>query len=213
LLCALALRLKSNWSLAFAFGLTALAGVIQSPPFLIDWSIAESVHIAGLFVLGIFLAREKVRVGALFRRRPRLFIAVLIGMTLACLAFYLFADPKFTNSIEAFFPHGLTCIRHWLIALSAGGLMIISISSASCSRVLTSRPIHFLGEISYSLYLWHFIVMLYCVHLLYGKAPLGAILCLVLVLSIAVSWCSYHWIEIPSMNLGRKLSNQAARRS
>jgi peptidoglycan/LPS O-acetylase OafA/YrhL len=68
-------------------------------------------------------------------------------------------------------------------------------------------PIRFLGEVSYSLYLWHFVVILYCVHLLYGKVPLWTILCLSFVLSIAVSRCSYLWIELPSMAIGRKLSN------
>jgi peptidoglycan/LPS O-acetylase OafA/YrhL len=85
--------------------------------------------------------------------------------------------------------------------------MIIGMNSASSRRLLHWPPIHFLGEISYSLYLWHFIVLLFCVHLLYGKMPLWAIICLALILSIAVSRCSYRWIELPSMNLGRRLSN------
>ena len=208
LLCAVTLRFKSKWSLLIAFTLTAIAGIIQRPPFFIDWSIAESVHVAGLFVLGIFLACEKTRIGEWFHRHPRGFVAILAGVTVACLALYLFAGPQFTTSIDMFFPHAMTCIRHWLIALSSGGLMIICISSARCKRVLTWPPIRFLGEISYSLYLWHFIVMLYCVHFLYGKLPLGAILCLVFLLTIVVSRYSYRWIEMPSMNLGRALSNR-----
>ena len=80
-------------------------------------------------------------------------------------------------------------------------------NSASCKRVLHWPPIHFLGQISYSLYLWHYVVLLYCVHLLYGKVSLWAILCLIFILSISVSWLSYRFIEVPSMNLGRRLSN------
>jgi len=211
LLCAFVLRFKSKWSLAIAFGLTAIALVIQEPPFLIGWPVAESVHIAGLFVLGIFLARERSGLGAWFIRQPRRFAAAVIAMTVACLLLNFFVSPQSANSIEGIFPHVMTCIRHWLIALSSGGLMIISMSSASWKRVLHWAPIHFLGEVSYSLYLWHAVVMLYCVHLLYGKLPLWVIVCLVLVLSIVVSWCSYQWIEKPSMNLGRKVSNLSQR--
>ena len=211
LLCAFVLRFKSKWSFVIAFGLTGIAEVIQKPPFLIDWQIAESVHIAGLFVLGIFLARQRSSLGAWFLRWPRRFAAVPIALTVACLFLYFFVSPQSTNSIERFFPHIMTCIRHWLIALSSGALMIISISSASWKRVLHWPPIHFLGEVSYSLYLWHFVVILYCVHLLYGRLPLWVILCLSLVLSIVVSWCSYRWIEKPSMNLGRNLSNLSQR--
>jgi peptidoglycan/LPS O-acetylase OafA/YrhL len=207
LLCAFVLRFKSKWSLVIAFGLTATAVMIQKQPLLISWQIAESVHIAGLFVLGIFLARERGSLVEWFLRRPRRFAAALIAMTAASLFLYLFLGPQSTDSIERYFPHVMTCIRHWLIALSSGGLMIISMSLASWKRVLHWPPIHFLGEVSYSLYLWHFVVVLYCVHLLYGKLPLLVILCLALILSIAVSSFSYRWIEKPSMNLGRKLSN------
>jgi peptidoglycan/LPS O-acetylase OafA/YrhL len=207
LLCAFVLRFKSRRSLVIAFGLTAIALIIQKPPFLIDWPLAESVHIAGLFVLGIFLARERSGLGAMFLRWPRQFAVAILAMTVACLSLYLFLGAQSADPIEKFLPHFMTCVRHWLIALSSGGLMVISISSASWKQVLHWPPIRFLGQVSYSLYLWHFIVILYCVHLLYGKVPLWVILCSALVLSIAVSWCSYRWTEMPSMNLGRKLSN------
>jgi peptidoglycan/LPS O-acetylase OafA/YrhL len=206
-LCAVVLRLKSKWSFVVAIAMSALAGLIQKPPFMVDWPTAASVHYAGFFVFGITLARERNNLGAWFLRWPGRFIAVLIGLTLPFLALYWLDSYGSSNSIETALPYASIYIRDWVIALCAGGLMIISISSAACKRVLSWAPIHFLGEVSYSLYLWHVIVLLYCVHLLYDKIPLPAILLLVLVLSLAVSWCSYHWIEKPSMELGRKLSS------
>ncbi len=206
LLCAVVLRLKSKWAFVVALAMSALAGLIQKPPFMVNWPIAVSVHYAGLFVFGITLARERNHLGAWFLRWPGRFIAVLIGLMLPFLALYSLDSYGSSNSIETALPHASNYLRDWVIALCAGGLMIISISSAACKRVLSWAPIHFLGQVSYSLYLWHVIVLLYCVHLLYGKIPLPAILLLVLVLSLAVSWCSYHWIEKPSMELGRKLS-------
>jgi peptidoglycan/LPS O-acetylase OafA/YrhL len=121
----------------------------------------------------------------------------------------LFAGQLFVGATARAldFQRSLAYISQWITALGAGGLMIISMNSPSCKRVLHWPPIHFLGEVSYSLYLWDFVVLLYCVHLLYGKIPLWEILCLVVVLSIIVSWFSYRWIEVPSMNLGRTLSN------
>lgn len=204
LLCAIVLRLKSKWSFAIAVGFTFTTFLIERPPFNLDPSVANSLHFAGLFVLGIFLAREKSRLGGWFRCRRRL-ARVVIGA--AFLWLYLFAGPLLTGHTGNFFSHSMLFVSQWITALGAGGLMIVSISSASCGRVLSWPPIHFLGEVSYSLYLWHFVIILYCVHLLYGKMPLWAILCLAFILSILVSWCSYRWIEVPSMNLGRRLSN------
>ncbi len=207
LLCGFVLRFKSKWSLAIAGGLTIVAITIEKLPFQINQSVADSFQYAGLFVLGILLARERSKLGAWFRR-PRRFAKVLIGA--AFLWLYLFAGAPLMGA-TGHFRHSLTCISQWITAFGAGGLMIVCMNSASCKRVLSWRPIHFLGEVSYSLYLWHWVVILYCVHLLYGKISLWAILSLALVLSIIVPWCSYRWIEKPSMNLGRKLSNLSQR--
>jgi peptidoglycan/LPS O-acetylase OafA/YrhL len=204
LLCGLVLRLKSRWSFAITGGLTIIALAVEKGPFQINPSVGESFQYAGLFVIGIFLARERTRLGAwVCRRRP--ITIFLVGA--ASLWLFLFAAQAIAGDPGRFLHHSLVYVSQWVTAFGAGGLMIISMNSASIKRVLHWPPIHFLGEVSYSLYLWHFIVLLFCIHLLYGKTPLWVILCLALVLSIAVSWLSYRWIEVPSMNLGRRLSN------
>lgn len=203
-LCGLVLRLKGKWCLAIVAGLTLCTIVLTRRPLQVDPALANSLHFAGFFVLGIYLAREKSRLGAWFRfqRRPA---KILLGAAFLFLS--LFANSLSTGYTGEFLGRSLFYMSQWLMALGGGGVIIVSLNSASCNRVLSWRPIHFLGQISYSLYLWHFVVLLYCVHLLYGRIPLLAILCLVLVLSIVVSWYFYRWILVPSINLGRRLSN------
>src|SRR3984957_6435545 len=203
LLCGFVLRFKSGWSFAIAAGLTIVAITLEKITFEIAPGLADTFQYAGLFVLGIFLARERSRLGAWFHHRRR-FAKVLIG--LAFLLLFLFAGAPLIRSTGHFL-HSRICISQCITAFGAGGLMIVSMNSASSKRVLHWPPIHFLGQISYSLYLLHYVVLLYCVHLLYGKVSLWGILCLIFVLSIFVSWLSYRFIEVPSMNLGRKLSN------
>lgn len=197
LLCAFVLRFRSRWSLAVILGLAVGPMIIEGLP------LGLTLQYASLFVIGITLARERGRLGALLRRPPRL-AKLLIAAVFIWL--FLFAGSPSTLPDNALL-HSLPNVSMWVTAMGASGLMIASISWASCKRVLLWRPIHFLGEISYSLYLWHFVVMLYCVHLFYGRMPFNAILCLCFVVSILVSWCSYLWIEIPSMNLGRRLGS------
>jgi peptidoglycan/LPS O-acetylase OafA/YrhL len=209
LLCGFVLHLKSKWSFVVAGGLTIASLMIEKPPFQIDRSLADTLQFAGIFVFGIFLARKRVRLGAWFSHRNRI-AKVLIGA--AFLWLFLFAGPHSIPAVSQFHRHFYACISHWITAIGAGGLMIISMNSASCKRLLFWPPVHFLGKVSYSLYLWHWVVILYCIHLLYGKISLWAILSLAFVLSIFVSWISYRWIEVPSMNLGRKLSNPFQRR-
>jgi peptidoglycan/LPS O-acetylase OafA/YrhL len=187
-----------------AGGLTISALLVEKRPFHVNPLMADSLHYAGIFVLGIFLARERSRLGMWFRCRHRL-TKVLIAIWFLWL--YRFAAPLLVAHIGRVLPNFLFYISQWLTAFGAGGLIMISLNSVAWKHVLMWRPIRFLGQISYSLYLWHFVVLLYCIHLFYGKVPLGAILCLVFVLSIIVSWLSYRWIEVPSINLGRRLSN------
>ncbi len=206
LLCGTVLQLKSRWSLVIAGGLTLIPIVFERLVYHLDGSAFDSPHFAGLFVLGILLARERGRLGAWFRCRRRI-ARVLIGA--ASLWLFLFAGQLFVGAtVHALdFQRSLLYISQWITALGAGGLMIVGLNSASCQRILFWRPIHFLGQVSYSLYLWHFVVLLYCVHLFYGKVSPWAILCLTFALTMIVSWFSYRWIEVPSMNLGRRLSN------
>lgn len=209
LLCGFVLGLKSKWSFVVVGALMVAAALIGNLPFNFALSVAESTMYAGLFVLGIFLARERAPLGAWFRRRPRI-ARVLIGA--AFLWLFLFAGQPIAGATGHFHHRSMVYLSNLVTAFGAGGLMIISMNSASCKRILHWPPIHFLGEVSYSLYLWHVVVILYCVHLLYGKMPLWVIVCLALALSIFVSRWSYRWIEKPSTNFGRKLSNSFQRR-
>jgi peptidoglycan/LPS O-acetylase OafA/YrhL len=204
LLCGFVLRFRSRWSFAIAAGLTIAAITFKKMTFEIAPDFAGTFQYAGLFVLGIFLARKRGRLGAWFQH-PRRFAKVLIGA--AFLLLFLFAGPPLIRLTGDFLLHSMICISQWITAFGAGGLMIVSMNSAFCKRVLHWPPIHFLGQISYSLYLWHYVVLLYCAHLFYGKVSLWVILCLIFILSIFVSWLSYRFIEVPSMNLGRRLGN------
>jgi peptidoglycan/LPS O-acetylase OafA/YrhL len=203
-LCALVLLVKNRWSAAIAGGLTIIAFAINKWPVLVHWQLPESIFYAALFVLGIVLARERKELSAwVLPLQP--FAKILIAV--ACVWLYFFAGPELASVSGRFLAHAIWYVSRWITALGAGGLIVLSLNAQWWQMILAWRPIHLLGKMSYSLYLWHFVVMLYCVHLLYGRMPLGAILILAFLLSIVVSWCSYRWIELPSIALGRKLSN------
>jgi len=74
------------------------------------------------------------------------------------------------------------------------------------SRILLLKPLHFLGKISYSFYLFHVLILFGLLHLLYGSLPFPAIVAMVVIASFAISAISYRWIEIPFIRLGKHLS-------
>lgn len=218
-LCAIVLRLKNRWAFSLALFLTAASFGIDKLPSVESrvpigsetaMSIGGTVFYAALFILGIYLARERARIGGWFSRLSR---SAKIPFGVVYVLLYGFAGPQLMFLAPRFTHWHLTIVAQWLTAFGAGGLMIICMNSSSLKRALHWPPIHRLGQMSYSLYLWHFVLLLFFVHLLYGKIRLWEILCLVLFVSIVVSWLSYRWIEVPSMNLGRRLSNRFQRPS
>ncbi len=91
-----------------------------------------------------------------------------------------------------------------IIALACAPLLLSLCGDNAASRVLGSRPLHFLGEISYSLYLGHFFFVSLAYRLvdpvwmaggawqaLAGGAVLTAII-------IGLSTLTYYWVEVPA---------------
>lgn len=71
------------------------------------------------------------------------------------------------------------------------------------SRLLTNRPMVFIGLISYSLYLWHWPLIAYLNYLdIDITLPVGMSL---MVAAIALSWCSWRYIEVPFRRSGLRL--------
>lgn len=76
-------------------------------------------------------------------------------------------------------------------------------------RVLSLRPLVFIGLISYSLYLWHWPLLVY-VKYENALAPLGSVRWIVLAVALVLAWASYQWIERPfRRNRGAQIHSRA----
>jgi len=106
----------------------------------------------------------------------------------------------------------------WVIS-SLGCVLIIAatLSSQRISHFLTRRPLIFAGQISYSVYLLQFVILICFVPPfirwlnLLGVGPLGlfaATYSSSLVLTLALAWMVYLGVELPSITLGHWLSRQ-----
>jgi peptidoglycan/LPS O-acetylase OafA/YrhL len=82
------------------------------------------------------------------------------------------------------------------------------------NRLLRSRPVKFIADCSYGVYLWHMLVQLLAMRLLQdfgifaGKAPLTRYFILVAVALptvYSVAYFSYRAIEMPGIRLGKRL--------
>jgi peptidoglycan/LPS O-acetylase OafA/YrhL len=104
-------------------------------------------------------------------------------------------------------------VRAWTGA-KPYGLAVIAIAAASilcfldqrpdslAGRCLATRPLAYIGRISYGIYLWHYLIVVALVRDFDIRDSLPTVV-LVTVLSIAVAAASYRFLESPFLLLQR----------
>lgn len=158
------------------------------------------------FMLGLLLAKYFTLLKAFSSRyRWRRWCLLLVG--LFC---YTAADTLNTRLNDT----GL-----WLFSGTGAGLILIyTLGSERTQTILAQPGLRHIGKVSYSLYLIHMVVLIcvtpYFLHWLEVYVTQHFLLWLAgwastIALSILLAGWSYHWLEMPSMTLGRYLSSIA----
>lgn len=207
------LLLRINWKYSLSLGLLLSLisfGLIKT--FSTEFNTAVStnyfitLHYLSMFILGTLIVkhREFIMLSARIMRRSVITTILLVG-------FMCFNNPKipymFIGKLYNEMDYLLyLIIKDWIIALGATILIIFALNLRSFSMILLMIPIRFLGKISYSFYLVHPLVLLILVFSLYGLLPVPIILIMSFILSIVLANLCYKYIEVPSINLGRKLT-------
>jgi peptidoglycan/LPS O-acetylase OafA/YrhL len=201
------LRLKAIWSILAAVVLSIaflpLALLFSSTLHLCSHNAAVSstltLHYAAFFVLGSLLAKNLHKVNAWYKGLHPLAAALL---ALAAFLLYCFGDSS--SIIQRFaIPADY---YDWGVAAGAILIMIMAMNARPFHAFLTSRVIHHLGEISYSLYLVHGTILFTLIHTLWGRIPMTALLVIYLAATLAVTEIFHRLIERPTMLLGRRLT-------
>lgn len=93
-------------------------------------------------------------------------------------------------------------------------LVALAMTSGFASRFLSTRPVRFLGKLSYSLYLTHVLVVGSVGPLLprFGVEHPALIAAIIVVLSFSVAWLFWYLVERPSMLWSRKVGKQIQER-
>lgn len=164
-------------------------------------SFHRTIHYAGIFTLGALMAKNSDLLINIWTKQ-KLFIKVLL-LLIGTLS-YTYTWWFFPN---VYIIH-LEIINDWLIAFGSCIFIVGSLSSSMLGKILNLKPILFLGKISYSLYLFHGLVLLNIIYIFYNLIPYWAVLILAFLTSILIATISYYFIELPSIKLGRKLTNK-----
>ncbi|CAM3642936.1 acyltransferase [Cohnella lubricantis] len=163
-----------------------------------------SVHFLAYFLYGMLLAKYRREIVHWFRGLRK---SLKYGLLALSYLFYncAFAFIAVLNKLGIDVPFDML-LRKQIYAVGVAGFMIVALASTRAAKLLTARVPVFLGNISYSLYLYHLVVMFTLINLLHGKVPLPILMLLTLILSLVVAYASWALVEKPSMALGRRLA-------
>lgn len=161
----------------------------------------DTLHFASFFIIGALLAKHKDQLTEKLKGLGRKH-----KLLLTAAAIMLYGYSKLADSALPY-PFG-RMLTEYGIALGASIALVFAIGSTRLARLLLLRPVVWVGRVSYSLYLYHFIILLALVYLLNGTMPISIIYVLVFVLSLTAAALSHRYIEEPSARLGHRLSSR-----
>lgn len=112
-------------------------------------------------------------------------------------------------AVSAVLYTGATPFPGWTAAIPVAGTVLVLLCSGSTAKMaprwwLSRKPMTFLGDISYGLYLWHWPLIVFAPYVL-GHDPAAPEKILLLVLSVLLAWVTKLTIEDP-LRRGRLLA-------
>ncbi|MGE5458274.1 MAG: acyltransferase family protein [Methanococcaceae archaeon] len=163
----------------------------------------STVQYAGYFITGAVIAKNYKIVVCKLKTANKTIKIFALGIALLLYSHVWWVDT-FVNEKVKFFH--IPVLNELIISLSVSLILLISISSDFIKRGLNQKWLLYLGDISYSLYLYHAICLAAILYLLNGVLPISLLLTISLLASFLISTISYHYVEITSIKMGKYLS-------
>jgi peptidoglycan/LPS O-acetylase OafA/YrhL len=142
------------------------------------------------FVIGALIAKYEAHIRRQYVRIPTAYRVLL----------FLFALTLYSGCLPVSATYGIMLGATWII--------VVALCSAAARRMLDCSAIQWLGEVSYSLYLCHVVVLLSLINLLYPRLSFTSIVVLAVPAIYAVSVLLHRFVERPAMVLGRTIGRQ-----
>lgn len=166
-------------------------------------SFSHTFHYCAIFIVGGLIAKHRMAFVAAYSRMPRMakYAALAFAM-----AMYTYGIKMQGAAIRLKLPFLGEIAQDYTIVAGIVIFLMIALGSKKMIAFLSLKIMKFFGDISYSLYLWHIIVLVGFIHLLQGVLPLALIVPLVFCVTITVAWLSYRCVELPAIRMGKKFT-------
>ncbi|CAN7713192.1 acyltransferase [Paenibacillus sp. LjRoot153] len=160
-----------------------------------------SIHYIGFFTVGALLAKHRQFIHDLYLKLTNSlkYTIMIVGVMAYTYTYWFFPNSAYLH---------VTLINDWVVAIGSCIFIIFSLNSNILKKILLLKPIHFIGQTSYSLYLFHIPLLLTLFNIFYEKMPIWLIAVIAFVFSYIFAGITYYLIEKPSIKLGGILTTR-----
>jgi peptidoglycan/LPS O-acetylase OafA/YrhL len=158
----------------------------------------DTFHYCSVFIIGSLLAKYRFVLVNFYRKlnTKQKYMLLIVAVL-----FYVYS-----GAIDSLIhiPY-IKIIGEYGLSIGASIFLIVSLGSGKALTILSKKPIVFLGKVSYSLYLYHFVVLMSFVNIFYNMLPMWLIFSLAAIVGISIAFISYKFVELPSIKLGKSI--------
>jgi peptidoglycan/LPS O-acetylase OafA/YrhL len=147
------------------------------------------------FAIGLCIARLHLD-GTLARWMARSRFVPALATALAFAVALYFTWDAYWAHIDYWTNAGMVVFWRTALALTFGALVLFASEIPDLTRVALLRPLDYLGEVSYGIYLWHLPVIL-TLRSHWPELPPATLLALTIAIVIALSAATWHLLERP----------------
>lgn len=208
---------KVRWYYTVLIGLTLFGVTVINEIFGFQTSnglnttYIHSLHYLSFFIYGMFLAKHRTEIMSGFQALKGYVKYGILVLSLICYN-SSYAVIRVLDELGIAVPFD-RILREQIIAIGVIGFVIIALSSRRIGNALRTPIPLFLGNISYSLYLYHMVIFLALMHGFMGVIPLPYLLILSFVVSMAVAYIGWNMIEKPTIAIGKRVAARLQKRA
>ncbi|WP_087955700.1 acyltransferase family protein [Bacillus cereus] len=158
---------------------------------------ADTLHFTSMFMVGMLIFKHQEKLIYLYRNMKKFNKGFLIALGVI-LYLYSILIYGFSRNDTTFL------LKDWGVVIGVSIFIIMAMSNLKVKAFLNKSVFVYLGEISYSIYLCHFPIMMVLFKLLYTKIPIFFLLALCISMTILFSIVSYHLIEKKCINWAKQ---------
>ncbi|PEC85484.1 acyltransferase [Bacillus cereus] len=158
---------------------------------------ADTLHFTSMFMVGMLLFKHQEKLIYSYRNLKKFNKGFLIALGII-LYLYSILIYGISRNDTTFL------LKDWGVVMGVSIFIIMAMSNLKVKAFLNKSVFVYLGEISYSIYLCHFPIMMVLFKILYTKIPIFFLLILCITMTLLFSIVSYHLIEKKCINWAKK---------